>query len=49
MQVIGYDTGVDAAAEPALYVARDGAVDREPLPTGRELAYTLGERRCRIR
>ena len=46
MQVIGYDTGVDAAAEPALYVARDGAVDREPLPTGRELAYTLGERRC---
>jgi hypothetical protein len=46
VQVVGYDTGVGAAAEPALYVARDGAVDREPLPRGRELAYTLGERRC---
>ena len=46
MQVVGYDTGVGTDREPALYVARDGAVDSEPLSRGRELAYTLGERRC---
>ena len=46
MQVVGYDTGEGGDREPALYVARDGAVEPEPLPPGRELAYTLGERRC---
>ena len=46
MQVVGYDAGGGGDREPALYVARDGAVEPEPLPPGRELAYTLGERCC---
>ncbi len=46
MQIVGYDTGVGDAGEPALYVARDATVDREPLSAGRALAYTLDERRC---
>jgi hypothetical protein len=46
VQVVGYDRGVGEGVEPALYVARDGVVDRDPLTTGRELAYTLGARRC---
>jgi len=46
VQVVGYDTGVTEGGEPALYVARNGVVDREPLSRGRDLAYTLGERRC---
>ena len=46
VQVVGYDTGEGCDREPALYVARNGAVEPEPLPPGRELAYTLGERRC---
>lgn len=58
MQVVGYDTGLDelgydveagvtgAAESPALLVADDGAVRREPLAPGHELAYTLGSRHC---
>ncbi len=46
MQVVGYDTGAGGDREPALYVARDGVVEPERLPPGRELAYTLGQRRC---
>jgi len=43
---VGYDVGGGDAVEPALYVARNGVVERESLPAGRELAYTLDERRC---
>ena len=46
MQVVGYDTGVKASAEPALSVAREGTVERIPLTAGRELSYALGDRRC---
>ena len=46
MQVVGYETGAGTDRPAALLVARDGAVEREPLAPGRELAYTLGERRC---
>lgn len=41
MQVVGYDR-----LEPALLLAQGGHVEREPLDQGRELAYTLGKRRC---
>ncbi len=43
MQVVGYDAG---GSEPALLVGIDGTVEREPLGQGRDLAYTLGDRRC---
>ena len=46
VQVVGYDTGEGGDREPALLVAREGIVEREPLPAGRDLSYTLGERRC---
>jgi hypothetical protein len=46
VQIVGYDTGVGRAGTAALLVSRSGAVEREPLPVGRELAYALGERRC---
>lgn len=47
MQVVGYETGErQETAEPALLVARDGVVERERLPSGRVLEYTLVERRC---
>ena len=46
MQVVGYDVGAKEPQAAALLVAREGAVEREPLPPGRELAYTLGRRRC---
>ncbi|QLD88444.1 DUF2797 domain-containing protein [Natronomonas salina] len=46
MQVVGYETGAGTDDPAALLVAVDGAVDREPLAVGRELSYTLGERRC---
>lgn len=45
MQVVGYDTGADGS-DPALLIGTDGAVEREPLVAGRELAYSLGDRRC---
>ncbi len=41
MQVVGYDR-----LEPALLVASDGDLRREPLERGAELRYTLGRRRC---
>jgi hypothetical protein len=46
VQVVGYETGAGSEGPAALLVASDGVVDREPLAAGRELAYTLGERRC---
>lgn len=46
VQIVGYRTGGRPDSSPALLVAGDGTVEREPLPPGRELAYTLGERRC---
>ncbi|MFW6045540.1 MAG: DUF2797 domain-containing protein, partial [Natronomonas sp.] len=46
MQAVGYDTGAAGDAEPALLVARDGVVEREPLPKGNRLSFSLGERRC---
>jgi hypothetical protein len=44
--VVGYETGAGTDRPAALLVAREGHVEREPLPAGRELTYTLGERRC---
>ena len=44
MQIVGYDAGVDD--EPALLLAAEGALEREPLTPGTELAYALGERHC---
>lgn len=58
MQVVGYDTGLanleydplegvrGEPAEPALLVADDGALQRESLAQGVELAFTLGQRHC---
>lgn len=58
MQVVGYDTGLSALAydpvegvsgtidAPALLLAEGGAVSREPLPPGAQLAFTLGRRHC---
>jgi hypothetical protein len=58
VQVVGYDTGLAALSydpvggisgepgEPALLLAADGRVRREPLSPGTELAYTLGGRHC---
>lgn len=46
VQIVGYRTGVRPDAEPALVVASDGSIELEPLSRGRELAYTLGDRRC---
>ncbi len=46
MQIVGYDTGVGTDEAAALLLAADGAVEREPLSSGRELSYTLAGRRC---
>lgn len=47
MQIVGYETAVGGdTTEPALQLASDGTVTREPLSPGRELSYTLGERHC---
>lgn len=46
MQVVDYGTGAGDDAEPSLFVAVDGRVERESLEPGRRLAFTLGERRC---
>jgi len=47
VQIVGYETAAGAeSARPALLVAADGTVDREPLASGRELDYRLGERHC---
>jgi hypothetical protein len=45
VQIVGYDTDA-GGTEAALFVSREGTVEREPLSAGRELAYTLGDRRC---
>jgi hypothetical protein len=47
VQVVGYETAVAGDSEtPALRVATDGRVEREPLATGADLAYALGDRHC---
>lgn len=46
VQVVGYETGAETGRQAALLLASDGTIQREPLSAGRELAYTLGERRC---
>lgn len=46
MQIVGYRTGVDSEAAPALFVSEDGAVSREALTPGKQLQYRLGKRHC---
>jgi len=46
VQIVGYRTGVRPDAEPALVIASDGSIELAPLSRGREIAYTLGSRRC---
>jgi len=58
VQVVGYESGVSHLRSdpiegvegdpepPALLIAEDGTVRREPLPSDHELAYALGDRRC---
>jgi hypothetical protein len=58
VQVVGYESGVEGLRSdpiegvegdpepPALLIAEDGSVRREPLPSGHELAYALSERHC---
>lgn len=53
MQIVGYDTGIDATPEdglverdPALLLADDGPVERRPLTPGAELQFRLERRHC---
>ncbi len=46
MQIVGYETGVKSAKAAALLLSRNGSIIRESLSSGRELAYTLGDRWC---
>lgn len=46
MQVVGYDTRTGSDDEPALLLAADREVRREPLNQGAELALSIGERHC---
>jgi hypothetical protein len=53
VQIVGYDTGIDATSddglqrrEPALFLASDGSVDRRPLIPDAELRYRLDGRHC---
>ncbi|MEF8783991.1 MAG: DUF2797 domain-containing protein [Haloarculaceae archaeon] len=47
MQVVGYETAPAGNSEhAALVLADDGALRRESLAPGRDLAYTLGDRHC---
>ncbi|WP_136716043.1 DUF2797 domain-containing protein [Halorientalis salina] len=47
MQIVGYDTGAgDDESDPALVLSTEEGLDRQPLVSGAELAYTLGERHC---
>ncbi len=47
MQVVGYETAPGGDTDhAALVVATGGTVGREPLDSGDELSYTLGERHC---
>ncbi|MFC6906229.1 DUF2797 domain-containing protein [Halalkalicoccus tibetensis] len=45
MQIVGYESGA-GDGEPALLLAWEGALEREPLRPGDPLEYALGERRC---
>jgi len=45
VQIVGYETE-RGDRQPALLVAEDGRVRREPLRAGERLAYSLGDRRC---
>ncbi|MCU4717313.1 DUF2797 domain-containing protein [Halobacteria archaeon HArc-curdl5-1] len=45
MQIVGYETGAPDG-EPALILAADGDLEREPLRSGERLALTLEERHC---
>jgi len=45
VQIVGYETAA-GGDDAALLLGADGRVDRQPLSTGTELAYTLGERHC---
>ncbi|USZ67919.1 DUF2797 domain-containing protein [Halorussus salilacus] len=45
MQIVGYETESEDGG-PALLVGDDGRVRRERLTPGRDLAYSLGRRRC---
>ena len=42
MQLVGYEP----APSPALIIASDGRIEREPLYIGKQLAYGLGNRHC---
>lgn len=47
MQIVGYETAPGGETDSAaLVLATDGDVHREPLRTGDELDYALGERHC---
>ena len=46
MQIVGYVTAAGDADRASLLVATDGDVERTPLSPGRDLAYSLGDRRC---
>jgi hypothetical protein len=53
VQIVGYrtdgsasETGEESETRPALVVAKDEGVRREPLESGRSLGYSLGDRRC---
>jgi len=46
VQIVGYDTAAEGPQPAALFLARDGVVEREPLLTGRDLEYALGDRWC---
>ena len=43
MQLVGYEP---SAREPAILLAEDGVVSRQPLEPGTNLSYRLDERRC---
>ena len=53
MQIVGYDTGIDATPEeglsegvPAVLLASDGTVERRSLADGSDLEYRLDGRHC---
>ena len=46
MQIVGYDQAVNKERSPALLLADDEGVDRQPLDSGTELTLSLGDRRC---
>ena len=46
MQIVGYVTAAGDADHASLLTATDGDVEAVPLTAGRDLAYSLGTRRC---